>query len=292
MAAFKSIKRLKADARASLLGNLITPVISVLLYLATTAVLTELIANFRTGSVLLSLLLSVIVFLVVNICAKMLRIGLCCIFLRLQLRKGARISDLFYGFRNSSDTAVKISTHLALLELLCMMPLFIALSVLSAKGISGHRGVLLFLFAAGSCASFFFRIYYALSPYLFLDFPGLSARSLLSGSGSACRRGRRRAVGKQLLAGRRSRLLSGSYYEDPCERQKVSQKRTASQPQKNALPERSAFFMQCFWYGFKASQRVCSFGSFSASLSGRSACLLCSGSSERITILGPPLPST
>lgn len=187
MAAFKSIKRLKADARASLLGNLITPVISVLLYLATTAVLTELIANFRTGSVLLSLLLSVIVFLVVNICAKMLRIGLCCIFLRLQLRKGARISDLFYGFRNSSDTAVKISTHLALLELLCMMPLFIALSVLSAKGISGHRGVLLFLFAAGSCASFFFRIYYALIPYLFLDFPRLSARSLLSGGAKMIR---------------------------------------------------------------------------------------------------------
>lgn len=194
MAAFKSNKRLKADARASLLGNLITPVISVLLYFTTTATLTELIANFRTGSALLSFLLSVIVFFVVNICAKMLRIGLCCIFLRLQLRKDARISDLFYGFRNSSDTAVKISAHLALLELLCMLPLFIALSVLSAKGIPGQRGLVLFLFASGLCASYFFRIRYALSPYLFLDFPGLSERSLLSG-------------GAKMIRGHRGRLF-------------------------------------------------------------------------------------
>ena len=97
MTTFKNSKMLKADARASLLGHLTTPVLSILLYLFATSMLTEMIANWGSGSVLLSLILSVVVFFVVNTVANMLRIGLACIFLRLQLQKSVLIGDLFYA---------------------------------------------------------------------------------------------------------------------------------------------------------------------------------------------------
>ena len=94
---FKSNKRLKSEARASLLGNLTRPVLSVFLYTLSTAVLAELIANFRTESALLSLLFSVIVYVVLGTCSKMLRIGLSSIFLRLHfISAGSALNRTVY----------------------------------------------------------------------------------------------------------------------------------------------------------------------------------------------------
>lgn len=194
MATFKNSKMLKADARASLLGNLTTPVLSVLLYLFATSMLTEMVANWGSGSVLLSLILSVVVFFVVNTIANMLWIGLACIFLRLQLRKGALIGDLFYAFRNNSDTAVMFSAFLAMLELLCMLPSIFAVSILSPEGRSAYAVLLLVLFAAGLAGSFYVRLRYALCPFLFLDFPRLSAKALIRG-------------GARMLNGHKGRLF-------------------------------------------------------------------------------------
>ena len=190
MTTFKNSKMLKADARASLLGHLTTPVLSILLYLFATSMLTEMIANWGSGSVLLSLIL----FFVVNTVANMLRIGLACIFLRLQLQKSVLIGDLFYAFRNNSDTSVMYSAFLAMLELLCMLPAIIAVSVLSPQGRTAYAVLLLILFAAGLAGSFYARLRYALCPYLFLDFPSLSARALIKG-------------GARMLDGHKGRLF-------------------------------------------------------------------------------------
>lgn len=194
MTTFKNSKMLKADARASLLGHLTTPVLSILLYLFATSMLTEMIANWGSGSVLLSLILSVVVFFVVNTVTNMLRIGLACIFLRLQLQKSVLIGDLFYAFRNNSDTSVMYSAFLAMLELLCMLPAIIAVSVLSPQGRTAYAVLLLILFAAGLAGSFYARLRYALCPYLFLDFPSLSARALIKG-------------GARMLDGHKGRLF-------------------------------------------------------------------------------------
>lgn len=118
MSSFKANKNLKADARESLLGNLTTAVASIFFYTLSTMLLSEMIANFNTKSLLISLLLSLFVFFVINTCANMLRIGLSCIFLKLQFRQKAKVSDLFYAFRNNSDAAVTISAFIAALELL------------------------------------------------------------------------------------------------------------------------------------------------------------------------------
>ena len=184
---FKGNKILKAEARESLLGNLTTSVLAVFLYMMVISVLAEMIANFSSGSVLLSLLLSVIVFFVVNTCAGMLRIGLSYIFLRLQFAKGAKVGDLFFAFRRSSDTAVTISAFLALLELFCMLPVMIALSVLSAQGRSAYSLLVLVLFAAGMAGTVFIRVRYAMCPYLFLDFPDVSAQKLIRGGAGLIR---------------------------------------------------------------------------------------------------------
>lgn len=181
MYVFKENKSLKAEARESLLGNLSTAVLSVFLYSLVTSLLSELIASFNSGSVLLSLLLSVAVFLVVNICANMLRIGLDCIFLRLQLRQTTGIGDLFCAFRRSSDTAVTISAFIALLELLCMLPVLLALSVMSPDARSAYYPLILLLLAAGFLGNIAVRIRFAMSLYLFLDFPDITAGKLIRG---------------------------------------------------------------------------------------------------------------
>ena len=181
MTVFKSSKKLKAEARASLLGKLGVPVLSVSLYFLITSVLAELIAFSGTDSRLLALLLSVVVFFVVNVFSKMLRIGLSCIFLKLHLGERAVIGDLLSAFRGSSDTAVKLSVILTLPELLSMLPVLIAVSLITAWDRPVYTVLAIVLFLAGAAGSAFFRIVFALCPYLLLDFPSLSARALVRG---------------------------------------------------------------------------------------------------------------
>ena len=125
MISFKDSRALRADARESLLGHLTTTVTALLLYMFSTSVLAEMVNGLDSGSVLLSLALSVMVFFVVNTCGYMLRIGLAYIFMRLAFRQGARIGDLFCAFRKNSNTAVTLSGFMALLELFCMLPLLL-----------------------------------------------------------------------------------------------------------------------------------------------------------------------
>lgn len=187
MNTFKNNKFLKADARESLLGNLTIPVTSMLLYTLTTLVLSDLISNFGSTSFLISLLLSVLIFLVVNTCAGMLRIGLSCIFLELQFGGKAAIGDLLYAFRNNSDTAVLLSAFVSALELLCMMPAILFMSFSTAQGLSGHLFPYLLLVAAGFLGSVAVRIRYAICTYLFLDFPDFTAEELIRGGGKLMR---------------------------------------------------------------------------------------------------------
>ena len=185
--AFKSSKRLKAEARSSLIRNLPKPVFCVFLYMLSTAVLTELIANFRSDSALLSLLFSVIIFLVLGTCAKMLRIGLSGIFLRLHFRKDIKISDLFYAFSSNSDTAVLCSVYLSLAELIFALPLLIALSVGSPRSRVAYAVLIIALSLLSFLGSIFVRIRYAMCSYLFLDFPDLPAGTLVRGGAKMLR---------------------------------------------------------------------------------------------------------
>ena len=138
MTFYKENKALKADARESLLGHLTTAVISVFLYTLATSLIVELVANFQSGSVILSLVLSAVIFYVVSICSHMLRIGLASIFLQLLYQKKASIGDLFRAFHENSDTAVTISAFISLLELACMLPAIIALAVIPVRPGPGH----------------------------------------------------------------------------------------------------------------------------------------------------------
>ena len=187
MSAFKSSKKLKSEARASLLGKLVVPVLSVFLYFLITSTLAELIAISGTDSRLLALLLSVVVFFVVNVISKMLRIGLACIFLKLHLGARAVTGDLFSAFRGNSDTAVKLSAFLVLPELLSMFPALVALSLITSWDRAAYTALTILLLIAGAAGCAYFRFVFALCPYLFLDFPALSARALVRGSSKMIR---------------------------------------------------------------------------------------------------------
>ncbi len=195
MSAFKANKYLKADARESLIGNLTTPVVSTFLYTASTMLLSEQITNFNSESMLVALLLSVVIFLVVNTCANMLRIGLSCIFLNLQFRQPAAITDLLYPFRNNSDAAVTISAYIAVWELLCMLPYILFIAVVPKDSIPAFGILSVALLGAGFLGTIAVRIRYAMCIYLYLDFPDFSAPKLLRG-------------GTRLIKGNFMRLLS------------------------------------------------------------------------------------
>ena len=181
MSSFKANKNLKADARESLLGNLTTAVAAIFFYTLTTMVLSEMIAGFNTKSLLISLLFSLVVFFVINTCANMLRIGLACIFLKLQFRQKASVGDLFYAFRNNSDAAVMISAFIAALELLCMLPYVVFTSFVSGHNSPVYTAITIFLIGAGVLGTIAVRIRYAICTYLFLDFPDYSASELIRG---------------------------------------------------------------------------------------------------------------
>lgn len=178
---FKDNKFLKADARESLLGSLTIPVISIFIYTLTAVMLSDLVSNFGSSSVFLSILLSALVYLVVNTCTGMLRIGLSCIFLRLQFGSKAAVGDLLYAFRHNSNTAVIISAFLSVLEFLCMLPAILFLSFFYGKGIPGYQFLYVVLVAAGSLGAVAIRIRYAICTYLFLDFPDFTAEELIRG---------------------------------------------------------------------------------------------------------------
>lgn len=182
MTFYKGNKALKADARESLLGHLTIAVLSVFLYTLATSLIMELIANFQSDSILLSFVLSAVIFFVVSICSHMLRIGLASIFLQLLYSKKARIGDLFCAFRYNSDTAVTISAFISLLELVCMLPAIIALSVIPGSELTSRLWLILLLLAAGAIGIAAVRIRYALCAYLFLDYPEYSAGELIRGS--------------------------------------------------------------------------------------------------------------
>lgn len=181
MQIFKDSRSLKRDARESLLGHLTTAVLSIFLYVLASSVLMEMIAGFDLGSVLLSLILSALIYFVINTCGNMLGIGLSYIFLRLQYQRGAKVGDLFTAFRGNSDSAVLISAFKAVLELFCMLPLIILLSILSPEGRQNDLPLVILLFAAGYAASVVFRIRYSMVSYLFLDFPELTSGELIRG---------------------------------------------------------------------------------------------------------------
>ena len=181
MSSFKANKNLKADARESLLGNLTTAVAAIFFYTLTTMVLSEMIAGVNTKSLLISLLFSLVVFFVINTCANMLRIGLACIFLKLQFRQKASVGDLFYAFRNNSDAAVMISAFIAALELLCMLPYVVFTSFVSGHNSPVYTAITIFLIGAGVLGTIAVRIRYAICTYLFLDFPDYSAGELIRG---------------------------------------------------------------------------------------------------------------
>ena len=195
MYTFKDNKFLKADARESLLGNLTIPVISMFIYTMTTVMLSDLISNFGSSSLLLSLFFSAAVFLVVNTCSGMLRIGLSCMFLSLQFGGKAIIGDLLYAFRNNSNTAVIISAFLSVLELLCMLPAILFSALLPEQSVPGHLFLYIILVAAGALGAIAIRIRYAICTYLFLDFPDYTAGELIRG-------------GTRLMAGHLRRLYS------------------------------------------------------------------------------------
>lgn len=182
MSAFKTNKYLKADARESLIGNLTTTVLSIFLYTLSTMLLSERIASFSPDSVLLTLLLSLFVFFIVNTCANMLRIGLSCIFLKLQFGERASVGDLLYAFRNNSDAAVIISAFIASQEVLCILPYLLFVTLAPVQSGSALAVAAPILLVAGTLGTIAVRIRYAVCTYLFLDFPGYTAGELLRGN--------------------------------------------------------------------------------------------------------------
>ena len=178
MSGYKNTALLKSDARASLLGHLSTSVCSIAVYYISVFTLSALISVMQAINPILSLILSSITFLVLDICSGMLEIGLCMQFLRYQDGKNALVGDLFTAFRFNSNTCISVQFALALMDLCFLLPAFI-LSVMPAGEGSAVMIAFFVLTGLGMCLLFFRRLVFAMTPFMLLDFPQLTDRQIL-----------------------------------------------------------------------------------------------------------------
>lgn len=170
---------LKARGRYALAGHLGTAFGAILVYLILCFILLQMVANVFAGDgVLFFVLYEVVTWLVLTF-AGLFSYGLCRIFMSWQYGQKAEFSDLFAGFRESTNTVLGIQAFLSGLELIFLLPSGIAGSFLA-----GTQGLVLtiLLGIAGSLLILYLQLTYGLSYYILLDYPSGTPVQILRAS--------------------------------------------------------------------------------------------------------------
>lgn len=176
---YKSICDLKADARASLLGHLTTPVVSVLVYDLLSILISYMISGFGFENRALSFAVMILTDYIVTIFTGMLEIGILYICLSLQFGAVTSFRDLFICFRENSNKAVVLSAFMAFGNIICTLPSLLV----SAFAPDGNLAVRLSAIAAaylvGTVLYAVFCANFRMSQFLFLDFPEISVSEMI-----------------------------------------------------------------------------------------------------------------
>lgn len=177
-------KLIKGEARESLLGHLNVAVGANVLYALMAFGLTILCNGAIPGDGIVTEILTYVVLFLVNIVLSTLEFGLTSLYMNLQYRQEATLSDLFRGFRESSLQIIMIALWTDGLQMLAMVPMHLV----PAYTI-GHPSEqltiavlllvsLLFLLIV----SIWVDLTYALVWYILLDYPEMGWREVLARS--------------------------------------------------------------------------------------------------------------
>lgn len=175
-------KLIKGEARHSLLGHLSVSVGANTLYALMAIGLTILASGAVPGDGLVNTVLSYVVIFFVDIVLGTLQFGLSALYMNLQYRQEATLSDLFRGFRESSLQIVEIQAYYTLLILAAQIPVTAIEDYYNNYGLTHPIPLLIATIVAcvfSISLTLWATLSYALVWYILLDYPDMNWRDVL-----------------------------------------------------------------------------------------------------------------
>ncbi len=173
MQSFQSFKELKATARKSLEGNYgraIFMFISVELF---NLIPTYTALLLFSGNNIFNIVGSEIVGFIMSVFLQVLQPGLCFFYMKMYCKQPTSTSDLFWGYREHTNKALKIGLTFATISYLSNLPAIIF------SYVSNNLYVAYCLLMGGIILNFIITVPIKQSFYILLDFPDLSAKQTL-----------------------------------------------------------------------------------------------------------------
>ena len=119
---YKSNAELKELARMQMSGKLGILILAMVIEYAITYLAVFLVSKIIPAVSPMTAVLNYVVTFIVQLLAFVLQVGTCLLHLHASCDMPCSISDLFYGFQNSPDKAIKIGVILAVINAVCMLP--------------------------------------------------------------------------------------------------------------------------------------------------------------------------
>lgn len=167
-----SNKEIRAYARERLLGNLTAPIISTLLFFFAAYIFRLCREIGIIGGSVPSFIFYIILSLVVSTIWGIFDYGLRFFYISLVTKKEAKVSNLFAGFKGSTETILAASLSLTLLNLICLSPFYIYGFFFAPDTI---QGLIITLCAYVVCSVLYYLVSIIFAPMYFLicDHPGM-----------------------------------------------------------------------------------------------------------------------
>ena len=119
---YKSNAELKNLARIQMSGKMGVLILAMVIEYVITYFTVFLVSKIIPAVSPMTAILNYIVTFIVQLLAFVLQVGACLLHLHASCDMPCSISDLFYGFRNGPDKAIKIGVVLAVINAVCMLP--------------------------------------------------------------------------------------------------------------------------------------------------------------------------
>lgn len=191
---YKSNAELRRLARIQMSGRLGTLIGAMLIEYAITYLAVFLVSRIIPPISPAGTILNYIVTFIIQLLAFVLQVGTCLLHLHAACDMPCSIADLFYGFQNSPDKAIKIGAVLAVINAVCMLPcdfmqrdlsLILNIEITTISQLEAvYRSLASFYMVMLLCMIVYFVVTLAFFPvfYMILDFPNYTAGTILKES--------------------------------------------------------------------------------------------------------------
>lgn len=171
---YKSLsnKEIRAYARERLLGNLTAPVISTLLFFFAAYIFRLCRELGIIGGSVPSFIFYIILSLVISTFWGIFDYGLRFFYISLVTKKETKVSNIFAGFKGSTETILAASLSLTLLNLLCLSPFYIYGFFFAPDTITGLT-ITLGSYIICSVVYYLVSIIFAPMYFIICDHPGM-----------------------------------------------------------------------------------------------------------------------